>query len=371
MTTVAVAGAVANKPGNGGEAWVRMSWVRGLERLGLDVWFVEELSPEAWGESAAACVDWFGVVRDRFDLGERAVLVDATDGRMLEGGPFPDCELLVDISGHLRRPELLARCRRRAYVDIDPVYTQVWHTQGGDLGLDDHDVHFTVGLNIGTGRCGVPSAGFQWLPVLPPVVLDDWPDQPASGGGRFTTIAAWRGGFGRLEHDGVTFGQKAHEFRRFAALPTLVDAVMEMALDIDPADEADRLLLETNGWQLVNPAAATGHPDRFRSYVARSPAEFSVAQGAYVATASGWFSDRTARYLASGRPAIVQDTGIAPCLPVGEGLLTYATIGEAVNAVGRVETAYEQHAAAARAFAERHLDAAVVLPRFLDQAGLG
>lgn len=369
MTVAVVAGALANKPGNGGEAWVRMSWVDGLLACGLDTWFVEELSPSAWGGETARCVEWFAAVEERFGMDGRAILLDADSTEVLHGPTsLPEGDLLVNISGHSRT--LLGSCRRRAYVDIDPGYTQIWHLQGADLGLGRHDVHFTVGQNVGHPGCAVPDAGFAWWAVLPPVVLDDWPAAPPCAVDRFTTVASWRGGFAPVEHDGVRYGVKAHEFRRFIDLPQRIPATLEVALDIHDADHADRRRLEDLGWRLVDPVVASGDVDRFRAYVHGSPAELSVAQGVYVGTRSGWFSDRTARYLASGRPALVQDTGFGSDLVTGEGLVTFRTVDEAVAGAADIRSRPDEHAAASRRFAEQHLDAMVVLPRFLEQAGV-
>ena len=371
MTTVVVAGAVANKPGYGGEAWVRMSWVDGFRRSGLDTWFVEELSPSAWGKDTVRSIEWFRTVRDRFGLGDRAILIDADTADVLRGPPsLPDGDLLVNISGHARSEAVLESCRRNAYVDIDPGYTQIWHVQGADLGLDRHDVHFTVGLNVGRQGCAIPDAGLHWSTVLPPVVLDEWPALPPSPVDRFTTVASWRGGFGPVEHDGVRYGVKAHELRNFIDLPRRVSATLELALDIHPADDADRCRLEDHGWRLVDPVLASGDTDRFRAYIQGSGAELSVAQGVYVGTRSGWFSDRTARYLATGRPALVQDTGLGGTVPTGQGLVTFSTTDEAVAGVADIRSHYAEHSAAARRFAAEHLDAARILPRFLEQAGV-
>lgn len=372
-TTVVVAGAVANKPGNGGEAWVRMSWVDGLRRLGLDAWFVEELSPSSWGEATHECVAWFRTVTAGFGLGDRAILLNRDTSDVLVGpSPLPEADLLVNISGHVRSPAVLASCGRRAYIDVDPGYTQIWHLQGADIGLEGHDVHFTVGLNLGQPGCSIPTAGFRWQTVLPPVVLDEWPSAPSGGSAeRFTTVASWRGGFGPLEYGGLRYGVKAHQFRRFVDLPKKVAATLELALEINPGDEADRRLLEEHGWRLVDPAMASGDPGRFRSYIQESDAEFSVAQDVYVATGSGWFSDRTARYLASGRPALVQDTGLGGPMRTGQGLVTFETVDDAITGAGEIRARYAEHCDAARRIAEDHLDAARVLPRFLEQAGVG
>jgi hypothetical protein len=371
MTVVVVAGALANKPGNGGEAWVRLSWLLGLAQLGVETWFLEQIDAASCGEEHVA---WFERVTRRFGLAERSALLSADDGRVLSG-PAPDAlreaaasaELLLNISGNLTLEPLLGLPRRRAYLDLDPGYTQLWHSAGA-LGrtLVRHEELLTVGLAVGRAGCRLPLDGRSWRPVPPPVVLAEWPaidDEPAPA---FTTVASWRGGYGRVEHDGRLLGQKAHEFRRFAALPRDSGARFEAALDIHPDDGADGQLLRDGGWRLVDPRAVAGDPDAFRAYVQRSPAEFSPAQGVYVETACGWLGDRTTRYLASGRPAVVQRTGLPPDVPLGEGLLTFSTPAEARAAVAAVAADYGRHARAARRLAEDRFDARRVVGALLE-----
>jgi hypothetical protein len=382
MSTIVVAGAIANKVANGGEAWVRLSWAKGMARLGADVHVVEEID-------AATCVDADGepcAIEQSANLayfrqvtgahGLTATLV-ADDGRTFGASGAElralarDADLLVNISGHLHRPELLRRFRRKAYLDIDPGFTQLWHAAGiGGLGLDEHDLHFTIGENIGSPECDLPTSGIAWIPTRQPVVLDDWPDVPSARSDRLTTVASWRGAYGPMEHGGRTLGVKAHEFRKYLELPERVGQCLELALDIHPADEIDRRRLVEHGWRLVDPRERAGSPERFRRYVQGSSGEFSVAQEVYVATRSGWFSDRTVRYLASGKPALIQDTGFGRNLAVGVGLVAFSTFEEAVLGAKSVESEYLEHAAAARAIAERYFAADVVLPRFLEQAGV-
>jgi hypothetical protein len=183
----------------------------------------------------------------------------------------------------------------------------------------------------------------------------------------FTTVASWRGGYGRVEADGRTFGQKAHEFRRFIEVPKQVDQEFEIALEIDAADAQDADALRACEWHLVDPSSVASTPDDFRRYVQRSGAEFSVAQGIYVETLSGWFSDRTTRYLASGKPALVQDTGFSRNLPTGEGLLAFTTFQEAVDSVADIARDYDAHAATARAIAVEHFDSHKVLAQLLNE----
>jgi hypothetical protein len=373
MTTVVVAGALANKAGSAGEAWVRMSWVRGFEQLGLDVRFVEEL-PQ--GEIDPAAVRWFADVSSRFGLDGRASLLH--DGGAVVGPPPSELEsvaaeaTLVNISGHLQAPPLMCAFRRRVMIDLDPGFTQFWLVQGvPGANVEGHDAYFTVGELIGTPACQIPTGGIEWQAVRPPVVLDDWPAIAPDGLDRFTTIGSWRGAFGPIEHGGRSYGLKVHEFRKFFELPRRSGHEFEIALDIHPDDHRDLEALHENGWQIVDPRDVAGDPDAFRAYIQGSGAEFSVAQGIYVETNSGWFSDRTTRYLASGRPALVQDTGLSHTLPVGDGLIGFRTLEEAVDGAADIVARYMEHAAGARRIAEEYFDAERVLARFCEQAGIG
>lgn len=431
MTAVLVAGALANKPGNGGEAWVRLSWLLGLRRLGVEAWLVEQIDPEVCrdelGRRAApersVNLAWFEQVTRRFGWTERAALI-RPDGGVIAGWAGIDsealrevaaaAELLVNISGNLTADSLLPLPGRRAYVDLDPGYTQLWH-DAGVLGgaLERHEELLTVGLGLEHTTVRLPLAGLRWRAAPPPVVLTEWPAMTsehrtgagakaeaerakakteaaedeartgaqAGGGvgtrdgtsagdgasaGKLTTVASWRGGYGRVERDGHLYGQKAHQFRRFADVPRQSVASFEAALDIHPDDSADAQLLAAGGWELVDPGAVAGDADAFRDYVQSSMAEFSPAQGIYVETGCGWLGDRTARYLASGRPAIVQDVGLAPHMPLGEGLLAFATPAEALARVEEVVGDYSKHARAARRIAEERLDSDVVLGGLLE-----
>jgi hypothetical protein len=202
-------------------------------------------------------------------------------------------------------------------------------------------------------------------------VLTEWPVANGGDPDRFTTIGAWRGAFGPVHFGGRTYSLKVHEFRKVLELPRRAPQRFEIALDIHPGDQRDREALEASGWTLVDPRAKVPGPLEFRDYVQGSGAEFSVAQGIYVETNSGWFSDRTVRYLAAGRPVLVQDTGFSANLPVGEGLLAFSDLEGAVAGAQRIAADYDHHRVAARAIAESHFDSDIVLPRFLEQAGGG
>lgn len=376
MASVVVAGALASKYRNGGEAWVRLSWLDAFRRLGFDVWFVEQVPDPGPGSGPppADLVRWFAGVTGESGLAGRSWLASESGvwfgppaGRLeeLAGG----AEMVLNISGNLTLP-LLDRFRRRVFLDIDPGFTQFWHERGllGDE-LERHSHHFTIGGNIGRPGCPIPTGGLRWRPTTQPVVLDEWPETPSDSCARLTTVGSLRGPYGRVERAGRAFGLKIHEMRRFAALPRIVRPRMELAFRIDPGDRADRERLARCGWGLTDPDAVAADPHAFRRYVQGSDGEFSVAQGIYAETASGWFSDRTVRYLASGKPAVVQDTGAAD-LPAGEGLLTFRTLPEAAAAVEAVTADYDRHRKAARRLAEERFEATRVASAMAEDVGV-
>jgi hypothetical protein len=384
MKTAIVSGALANKPFNGGNAWSRLSWIVGLQRLGFGVLFVEQISPNSCVDETGAATHvansvnaaYFKTVMEQFGLARSSALI-GQDGRPIWGLPLTElaararrAELLFNFGGHLTQPELRCAPACKVYYDDDPGFTQFWHaTNITGAQLDGHDFFFTLGANIGTPDCVIPTGGIRWRPTRPPVVLDDWASCPPQTFDRFTTVASWRGAYGPVQYGGKAYGLKVHEFRRFLEVPRHSGYIFEIALAIHPTDQKDLDALRREGWRVVAPRPLTGTPAEFRRYVQTSSAEFSVAQGIYVTTNSGWFSDRTVRYLASGRPALVQETGFGRHIPVGEGLLSFRTIDEAVEGARRIVCDYRRHCCAARRVAEEYFDATKVIRRLLEEIG--
>src|SRR6266545_867805 len=380
MALIVVSGALANKPGNGGAAWTRLSWLLGLKRLGHEVYFIEQIARNACADAAGSPCDladsvnaaYFRHVAGRFGFANMAALVcdDNLESVGLLATELADvadtADLLVNISGHLTLEELKPRFRRSVFIDLDPGYTQIWHAQQlAERQLQGHQFYFTVGENIGTPGCSIPVGDIRWQPIRQPVLLGEWPASFDDSLARFTTVADWRGAFGRVEYDGAVFGVKAHEFRKFVTIPAQTGERFEIALNVHGADRADVESLRQNGWTVVDPKSVACDPDRFRGYVQGSSAEFSVAQGIYVDTRSGWFSDRTVRYLASGKPVLVQDTGFGRTYPTGRGLLPFLTVDEAGTGARSIAADYSLHARAARAIAEEFFDSGKVLPALL------
>jgi hypothetical protein len=384
MKVAIVGGALANKPWNGGEAWVRLSWLRGIASLGFDTYLLERIDPAVCtdGDGAPASFEasrnrrfFETVCRDCGLAGRAALLPDRGEpvglSRAEIGDLIADATLLVNVSGHLPVEDDVARIPTRAYVDLDPGFTQFWAAAGvPGSRLAGHTHYFSVGERIGGADCPIPTLGLRWRPVRQPVCLDDWPVSRDAPAPRFTTVGSWRGAFGPVTYDGTTYGVKAHEFRRVAELPLSVDATFEAALAIDPADDSDRKRLLAGGWHLVDPAEVANHPSAFREYVSGSLAEFSVAQGVYVATRSGWFSDRSVRYLAAGKPVLLQDTGFAPDLVADGGIIAFDDAEGAARGAVELVGSYEEHARAARRLAETRFAAPVTVGAMLDEMGV-
>jgi hypothetical protein len=375
MATIAVSGAVAQRPRRPGHAWVFLSYLLGLRRLGHEVLFIDRLDSSA--PRAPACsaqAHWLaramshGGLDDRYAalLGDSERTIGLSRRRLLEelhGSAF-----LLNVNGFLLDEELLAAAPRRVYLDIDPGFAQIWEAKGLADSFTGHEDFVTVGSNIGAAGCLVPTGGRRWITTLPPVVLDRWPAAPA--GSAFTSVGSWRGPFGRLEHRGASYGLRVHEFRRFLELPTQVRAPFEVALEIDSEDGRDREALRDGRWTVTDPLQQLASFAAYGRYVRDSMAEISIAKSMYVGTRGGWFSDRSASYLASGKPVIALDTGLRDVLPTGSGLLCFSDFDEAVWAAEEVRANLREHSAAARAIAEEHLDSDVVLAHLLERLGV-
>jgi hypothetical protein len=368
---IAVAGAIARRPGAGGHAWALAQFALGFARLGWEVTFVDRID---CGPAAGAELAWVDRVMRGLGLrGDHVVL--GPGGESLAGLPRTEvrrrlgrASALLNVMGYLDDEELLGAAPLRVFLDIDPGYAQMWHELGLADILGGHDAYVTVGSRVGRPGCGVPTCGRSWIPTAPPVVLELWPECP--GGDAFTSVATWRGAYGTIEFGGETYGSRVHEFRRFTSLPARVHARFDVALDIHAADGADAAALTAAGWNVLDPARVAGDPDAYRAFVQGSLAEICVAQSMYVKTGSGWFSDRSACYLASGKPVVAQDTGFSRTYPCGRGLLAFDDLDGAAAAVEEVARDPRGHGRAARELTREHLDSGRVLTALARELGL-
>jgi len=364
---IVVAGMVAGTPRHGGATWAVLQWVLGLRQLGHDVLLLEQVD-----SLGGAITSYFDDVVRAAGLGGQAALWSREGAfgmperavRCFAGG----ADAVINLAGTLRDPDLLSGAAVLAYVDLDPAFTQVWHDLGIDVGLAGHTHHLSVGLSIGSPGCPIPTCGRDWFGVVPPVVLEHWPVAERLDHDAFTTVASWRG-YGSVEHDGVTYGQKAHSWRALLDVPHRAARPCEPAIAIHVDEHHDLAALANHGWHLSDPADVAGSTDDYRRFVQGSYAELGVAKSGYVTSRSGWFSDRSACYLASGRPVVAQDTGFSDHLPTGAGLLAFSTPGEAIAATHDIDADYERHRRAARELAEAHLDSQTVLKNVVDHLG--
>lgn len=377
MKVIVGTGGTSGTPEFAGSTWVRLQYVKGLERLGVESYWVDRLGPLDpldHPHSLEYLTDRFHQTARDFGFADRYCIV-YNEGEAYFGMEeerfhrlVTDADLLVNIGGNLSPTSPLMRVPRRAFVDVDPGFTQIWARQT-DVGLDRHNAFFTTGQNVGRPQFGIPTHGIEWNPILPPVVLEEWPPHIDERSRRFSTVADWRGSQNAI-HDAQYYGTKREEFVRFLDVPLLADQRIELALTIGQHDFEDLGLLLGHNWRVRDPSVYAGDPRSYREFIQRSRAEFSVAKAGYVKANSGWISDRTGCYLASGKPALIQSTGFEGSLPAGKGLLTFRTVEEAVEGIRVINEDYLSHCQAARRIAEDLFDSDKVLGLILERVGV-
>lgn len=357
---ILVSGMLAGDPHQGGATWAVLQYVIGLRRLGHDVWVVEPVH-----ELAPVSARYFADVVRTFQLEGRAALLDPSGqtvgverATLVEAARGADA--LINVAGMLRDPQLTEPVPARVYLDLDPGFTQHWAAEGIDMRFDGHTHFFTVGLKIGSDTCTVPTCGREWLHTVPPTVLERWPVAGNIRFDGFTTVGNWRS-YGTLHVDGVRYGQRAHSVRALIDLPQRTRDLVMPALAIDPAETDDLRALAANGWRLLSAGQLAGTPARYRDFVQSSTAELGIAKEGYVVSRCGWFSDRSACYLASGRPVLLQDTGFGVHLPTGAGLLSYTGVDDAAAGIEAIRGEYKRHRRIARELAVDLLDSDKVL----------
>jgi len=343
---------VAGNPDQGGAAWAVLQYVLGLLHLGHKVQLVEPIHSPS-DETRA----YFDAVTKQFALNSEL---------MTEARHFRNFDVVLNISGMLS-VESISSIRRRVYLDLDPAFNQLWHADGIDRGLDGHTHYFTVGQAIGRPECTVPTLGRSWIPTLPPVVLEHWPRADVAATTGLTTVGNLRG-YGSIDRNGIHYGQKVHSLRMLMGLPRRTGQRFVLAMAVHRDEQRDLKALAENGWELVDPVGVAGTPDAYQAFIQASRAEIGIAKSGYVVSRCGWFSDRSACYLASGRPVVAQDTGFSNFLPVGEGLLAFNDEDDAVAAVDAIGRDYSRHARAARHLAETYFDSDTVLATLLEQS---
>lgn len=360
----------------GGLAWHHLQYVLGLADLGHEVVFVEDSDdyPSCYDPSRNVVdtdpgygLAFAGRAFERIGLGQRWAYYDAHTARWL--GPCAEqvlrlcanADLLLNLSGvNPLRPWLLP-IPARALVDTDPVFTQIRHLT--DPAALAEALRHTAFCSFGEhgGRGAIPDDGLPWQPTRQPIVLRAWPVTPGPAAGRWTTVMQWDS-YAAREYGGVRYGMKGASFEPYLDLPRQAGPRFELALG---SATAPRARLRRHGWSVRNPLRPTRDPWTYQRYLQRSRGEFSVAKHGYVAARSGWFSERSAAYLASGRPVVVQETGFSTWLRADRGVLPFNSPEQALGAIQAVERDYAAHCRAAREVAAEYFDARRVLPALI------
>lgn len=350
-------------PNGGGHLWVYLHWALGLRALGCRVLWLELVDPDDPPEETDRNLT---ILRERlgnWGLTDGLALV-TPDGRFQGLDAAAEADLLINLWHSLPAP-VVARFRRRAFVDTDPGLLQIWMTTG-DIHVAPHDAYFTIGETVGTPAARFPDCGQRWWYTPPPIFLPEWPTGPADAAAPYTTVAHWWGG--TFDYNGITFcNEKRVSFLEHIDLPSRSPVRLELAVCLAEHYEEYRALMEPKGWTLREAWDVSATPEAYRAYVQRSRGEFSCAKPAYVTLDTAWVSDRTLCYLASGRPAVVQHTGKSAFLPDADGLFRFRNLDEAASALAAAEADYERHCRSARALAEEFFDARRVVGHVVDR----
>lgn len=363
-----------------------MSWVLqylvGLHQLGHEIYFVEK---SGWRNSCFNPVRnvmtddcGYGVktvheLLSRFGLGDRWCFVNATDEyyglsqKEIES-VFESADLFIDMGTHgswLDEAKSSGVC---IMIDGEPGFTQMKMAKRLENGekLPTYDYYYSTGRNIGTRYSSAPTASIQWRHLYHPVFVNLFKCTPGSRNGPFTTVMNWQS-YEPLTYNGQTYGHKDVEFAQFMRLPRMTDHPLEVAVS---GKHTPISQLHENGWRVSDGHDVTLSFDSFLAYICNSTGEFSVCKSGYVRHNTGWFSDRSAAYLASGRPVILQDTGFSQHLPCGQGLFAVRTSYDAVGAIEEICGNYQLHSKRARELAAEYLDVSIILPKFLSEVGV-
>ncbi len=383
---IVVLGTLASDP-YAGMAWMHMQIAVGLRRLGHDVYYFETTSSWPYDPirrsrvcDSGYALAYLAEVAESFGLGDRwAYRRSYSDkewfglSRAQAEDLLAHADAVLNVAGATRLAEEGLKVGRLVYFGTDPVYHEVALVQGNDdirTLIEEHDEFVTYGENIGSPECPIPGFPRIRSKTRQPVLLDLWQAGPPSKK-EFTTVCNWKQEGHDIEYQGEPYYWSKHrEFLKFIELPRRIDQPIELAMGLANLSSAERRMLESNSWRLADAHAFTTDPWLYRDYVQASRGEFTVSKDQNVRLRSGWFSERSACYLAAGRPVITQDTGFTKFLPTGEGLFAFRTMDDILGAFDAISSNYEKHSQGARAIAEEYFRAESVLARLISDLGL-
>jgi len=371
----------------GGVTWDYIQYLLGFRGLGHDVWYLEDSG--AWpydpvrqtiSEDCTYNVNYLHSMMTEFGFGDRWIYRNGADGKFHGAGEaaardlIKNADLLVNVSSAGWLKDYDFGVKHQMFIDGDPMFCQVSLVNSCNdayaARVKAHDSHFTFGLNVGRPDCLAPNTGIAWKRTVQPIALDFWPAQPDNAPDRFTTVMNWAS-YAPIEWQGKPYGQKDLEFEKFKMLPKLTPQNLVIAMGQGVGSKRPTEELRALGWTILEAGETLPDYRTYHEFLRASKAEWSIAKHGYVAARTGWFSCRTACYLALGRPAVVQETGWSDYIPAGDGLLAFSTPEEAVDAIADINDHYAEHQAAARALAEQYFEAKKVCADLLTQAGIG
>ena len=355
--------------------------VAGLQDLGYDVHYVERQNKpdemydpvaDAMTDDPAYAISFLSDLLPRWGIAPgRFSFIDRHD--QCHGTNWSDLRTTIDRADFILTLcekawcDDFGECPRRAYLDGDPLFTQAAMLANEKTAalLSNYDTLFTYAARLGEHDCTVPSAGREWIATCPVVATRYWTVAPTVASSPVSGVSQWTGGK-EVTLNGRLYGYKNREFERFIDLPERTS--QSFVLAVGGRDTPSRRL-RAHGWQLTNPLEVSGTIESYQQFIGNSRADLGIAKHAYVASRSGWFSDRSTCFLAAGRPVLHQDTGFTDWLPQGNGVFAFSDVEEVLDALARLDSDYEAHSLAARAMAEEYFEAAVVIGRMLDDAG--
>jgi hypothetical protein len=371
----------------GGQTWLSLNWVRGFQRLGHEIWYVEDDTVWPYDpvrntvtSDCAYAVRHIATSMERIGLSNYWAFRFRTHKGNCWGlteqqlnDLYCSCDLLINFGATDLCDEQMA-APVRVYVESDPVTSELRLANGDEhtqVAFSNHNAFFTYGENYGAPDCRVPLNGMHFNKTRQPVDLEFWPFSFDSDAKYFTTIGNYRQKGNDVKFNGEVYRWSKHyEWEKFMHLPTRTVQPFELAMF--PDDAADRDRLRNSGWRLSHPFEMSLDVfGAYRSYIRQSRGEFTVAKDQNVRLRSGWFSERDACYLACGKPVVAQDTGFSSILPTGQGLFGVLTVDEAVAAIDEINSDYRKHCKAARAIAEQYFEASKVADHLLAALHLG
>ena len=383
MATIIMGSYMVRYPLGGNLSWA-LQYLTGLKDLGHDVYFVEKHMYEdscfdpvkqILSNDCTAGVKIVSELLDRFGLGDSWCFVG--EGNEYYGlskveieTVFKRADLYIENGAHEAWNEELSSSKAiTAYIDVDPAFTQIrWHnSKKYGFTVPKFDYYFTNGLNVGLEGNILPTCGLNWKYIFNPVNTKLFHHSAPNVHSPYSTIMNWKSYDIKPKFNGIAYGHKEDEFHKFQELPSIIDHPLEIALANVP--DGKDIELEKLGWKIRHAQEVTYTYDIFLDYLANVRGEFSVVKNMYAATCSGWFSDKSAAFLASGRPVVLQETGFSSHLPVGEGLFAVNDLMEAKEAIEKIESNYQLHSDRALEIAKEYLETTKVLGNFLDELG--